>query len=264
MSVTESKSELFTVCGVDVVESGAQAREAPRSESSVFEHYIQPCLAELLGTALFVFVGCVSVVGNAGLSGCLQPALAHGLALGVLIMVFGEISGGHLNPAVTLCVALCGGMKLALLAPYVLAQLLGSMVGAALAKAVSPSANFYSAAGGAFDVVQTSGAVGAATVAEMLMTLVLTLVVCMGAVNAKTKTPLAPLCIGLVVTANILASAFVSGGCMNPARAFGPAVAAKHWEHHWVYWVGPICGALLTVSMVRLFFGDQKTRVIWK
>ena len=72
-------------------------------------------------------------------------------------------------------------------------------------QAVSPNTSFSSAAGGAFDVVQTSDAVGAAAVAEMLMTLVLTLVVCMGAVNAKTKTPLAPLCIGLVVTANILA-----------------------------------------------------------
>lgn len=46
----------------------------------------------------------------------------------------------------------------------------------------------------------------------------------------------------------------VSGACMNPARAFGPAVVASHWEHHWIYWVGPTCGALLTVSFIRYVY----------
>lgn len=56
-----------------------------------FEHYVQPCLAELFGTSLFVFVGCSSVIANVGVDGVIQPAVAHGLALGVLIMVFGQI-----------------------------------------------------------------------------------------------------------------------------------------------------------------------------
>uniref|UniRef100_A0A8K9WNP1 Uncharacterized protein n=1 Tax=Oncorhynchus mykiss TaxID=8022 RepID=A0A8K9WNP1_ONCMY len=54
----------------------------------------------------------------------------------------------------------------------------------------------------------------------------------------------------------------VSGACMNPARAFGPAVVADYWSYHWIYWVGPMSGALLTASFIRLLLGDEKTRVI--
>ncbi|CAB1338277.1 unnamed protein product, partial [Coregonus sp. 'balchen'] len=130
--------------------------------------------------------------------------------------------------------------------------------------AASSIISYASAAGGAFNVVKTSGAIGSATVAEMVMTLFLSLVVCMGAVNGRTRTPLAPLCIGLTVTACILAGGSVSGGCMNPARAFGPAVVANYWEYHWIYWVGPVAGALITGSLVRLLLGDQKTRLVLK
>lgn len=254
MTVTESKSELVNVPGVD---SGPGTKK----KASAFERYIQPCLAEMLGTALFVFVGCVSVIGNAGVPGAVQPALAHGLALGSVIMMFGEVSGGHFNPAVSLAVYLCGGTEILLSGLYVLAQLFGAMTGAGLAQAVSSFHTYHNATGGAFNAIQSGVGAGGATVAETVMTSFLTLVVCMGAVNGKTRTQLAPLFIGLVVTANILAGGSVSGGCMNPARAFGPAVVSGHWEYHWVYWVGPTAGALVTVSLVRLLFGDQKLRV---
>ncbi|XP_006800966.1 aquaporin-8-like [Neolamprologus brichardi] len=98
----------------------------------------------------------------------------------------------------------------------------------------------------------------------MLLTLILTMVVCLGAVNRKTQTDSVPFCIGLTVAANILAGGTLSGACMNPARAFGPAMAANHWDNHWVFWVGPVAGALLTVSIIRLLIGDHKTRVVLK
>ncbi|KAM6951579.1 aquaporin-8a.1 [Aplochiton taeniatus] len=252
----ESKSEMVTMPGVDTGSGPGTKKKA-----SSFERYIQPCLAEMLGTALFVFVGCESVIGSTGLPGLIQAALAHGLALGAVIMMFGEISGGHFNPAVSLAVYLCGGTEILLTGVYVLAQMFGAMTGAGLAKAVSSFEMYHNATGGAVNAIKSSDGVGGAMVAETVMTSFLTLVVCMGAVNGKTRTQLAPLYIGLIVTANILAGGSVSGGCMNPARAFGPAVAAGHWEYHWVYWVGPTAGALVTVSLVRLLFGDQKLRV---
>ncbi|KAM4623307.1 aquaporin-8a.1 [Polymixia lowei] len=266
MSVTESKTEVFTIAGADMGESQTEngKNKTRLKMATIFDQYVQPCLAELFGTTLFVFVGCASVIGNVGVYGSIQPAVAHGLALGVLIMVLGGISGGHFNPAVSLSVYLCGGMELALLGPYILAQMSGGMIGAGLAKAVYASPMVIVSSGGAFNVVKSTSSLGAATVAEMMMTLFLTTVVCMGAINSRTRSQLAPLCIGLTVTASILAGGSVSGGCMNPARAFGPAVAANHWDHHWIYWVGPVCGALLTVSFVRLLFGDQKTRVLLK
>lgn len=90
MSGTETKTEVFTVTelGEPAVERGTSCTN---KKKCIFEQYVQPCLVELFGTALFVFVGCASVIGNVGTVGVIQPALAHGLALGMLIMVFGQI-----------------------------------------------------------------------------------------------------------------------------------------------------------------------------
>nr|XP_020471596.1 aquaporin-8-like [Monopterus albus] len=261
MPETEAKIQVFTV-----LESGeAAANGGPSStdqKRSIYEQYVQPCLAELLGTTLFVFVGCASVIGNMDTLTLIQPAVAHGLIVIVLIMMFGEISGAHFNPVVSLCIYLCGGMELVLLLPYVVAQLLGGMIGAGLARVMYTSDLYGASLGGALN--PTTSDLGKATLTEVMMTLILTMVVCMGVVNSRTRTPSAPFCIGLTVTANVFAGGLVSGACMNPARAFGPAVVAGHWAHHWIYWVGPSCGALLTVIFIRLLFGDQKTRVVLK
>ncbi|KAG1929247.1 aquaporin-8a.1 [Pimephales promelas] len=259
MTSAESKADLFTVATGDGGDNHQNTQK-----KSFFERYIQPCMAEVLGSTLFMFVGCVSVMGNVGISGSIQPALAHGLALAIAIAIFGEISGGHFNPAVSVCVYLIGGMELMLLVPYVLSQMLGGVIAAALAKAVTTDEAFGNATGAAFGAVQSSHGVGSATMAEMIMTLFLTIVVSMGAINGRTRSHLAPFCIGLTVTANILAGGGISGACMNPARAFGPAIVSGHWTYHWIYWVGPLTGALVTVSLVRLIMGDKKIRVIFK
>ncbi|KAM4892217.1 aquaporin-8 [Sylvia borin] len=234
------------------------------SQPHWYELHVQPCLAELLGTALFIFIGCLAVLEDSGDTGRLQPALAHGLALGVTVTVLGDISGGHFNPAVSLGVWLVGGLHMTMLIPYWLSQLCGGMIGAGLAKAVTPSERFANASGGAFGGIAADEHVPAVLVAEMVLSSFLLLVVCMGAVNGRTRTPLAPLCIGLTVTAGILAGGGVSGACMNPARAFGPALVANYWDYHWVYWVGPMAAALLVGALVRLLLGDRATRLLLK
>ncbi|XP_006637203.2 aquaporin-8a.1 isoform X1 [Lepisosteus oculatus] len=263
MSTVESKSELFNMSAVSITEPEKEGERFCQKPNR-FERYVQPCLAELLGSALFIFVGCSSVIENVEGTGRLQPALAHGLALGIVIAVLGEISGGHFNPAVSLSVYLTGGVSIVLLLPYVGCQLCGGLIGAALAKAISTSQSYANASGAAFNVVQSDEQIGPAVVAETVMTLFLTMVVCMGAVNEKSRSLLAPLCIGLTVAADILAGGAVSGACMNPARAFGPAVVANYWDYHWIYWVGPVIGALLTACFVRLLLGDRKIRVLLK
>ncbi|XP_064529517.1 aquaporin-8 [Pseudopipra pipra] len=227
-----------------------------------YEHHVQPCVAELLGTALFVFVGCLAVVEDAGGAGRLQPALAHGLALGTAVAVLGDISGGHFNPAVSLGVWLLGGLNMTMLIPYWLSQLCGGVIGAGLVKAVAPSERYGNASGGAFGGIAADEQVPAVLGGELVMTTFLVLVVCMGTVNGKTKTPLAPFCIGFTVTVDILAGGGVSGACMNPARAFGPALVANYWDYHWVYWVGPMVAALLVAVLVRLLMGDRSTRLL--
>ncbi|CAL8272485.1 unnamed protein product [Lota lota] len=98
----------------------------------------------------------------------------------------------------------------------------------------------------------------------MAMTCLVTMVVLLGAVNAKTKSPLVPFMVGCTVIINVLAGGGVSGTCLNPARAFGPALVSKYWSYHWVSWVGPIGGGLVAAALVRLLQGDRDTRIIMK
>ncbi|XP_062036038.1 aquaporin-8 [Lepus europaeus] len=235
-----------------------------RYQESWYERFVQPCLVELLGSALFIFIGCLSVIENGPDTGRLQPALAHGLALGLVIATLGNISGGHFNPAVSLAAMLIGGLNLLMLLPYWISQLCGGLIGAALAKAVSPEERFWNATGAAFVTVQEHGQMVRALGAEIIMTTLLALAVCMGAINEKTRGPLAPFSIGFSVVVDILAGGAVSGACMNPARAFGPAVIANHWSFHWIYWVGPLLGGLLVGVLIRFVIGDGKTRLILK
>ncbi|XP_068824470.1 aquaporin-8 isoform X2 [Capricornis sumatraensis] len=174
-----------------------------------YERLVQPCLVELLGSALFIFIGCLSVIENGPDTGRLQPALAHGLALGLIIATLGNISGGHFNPAVSLAAMLVGGLKLTMLFPYWISQLCGGLIGATLAKVVSPEERFWNATGAAFVTVQESEQVAGAVVAEIILTTLLALTVCMGAINQKTLGPLAPFCIGFSVTVDILAGFFI-------------------------------------------------------
>uniref|UniRef100_A0AAZ3PIL3 Aquaporin 8 n=1 Tax=Oncorhynchus tshawytscha TaxID=74940 RepID=A0AAZ3PIL3_ONCTS len=248
MALYESKTELWDL-DINVIQPEGKGPDPATDGNSstepfrdAFQRYIQPCLAELLGSSLFIFVGCLSVIENTEGTGRLQPALAHGLALGIVIAV-----GGHFNPAVSVSVFLIGGLNITLLVPYILAQMCGGMIG--------PTKRWVA-------LLLADTQIVPATVAEVIMTLFLTMVVCMGAVNGRTRSLLAPLCIGLTVTADILAGGAVSGACMNPARAFGPAVVADYWSYHWIYWVGPMSGALLTASFIRLLLGDEKTRVL--
>ncbi|XP_026997466.2 aquaporin-8-like [Tachysurus fulvidraco] len=262
-SKNNSDTDLCTSVSVFDVEPVVEETAIHRIVN-VFQPYIQPCVAELVGSTLFIFTGCMSVIENPQDTGSLQPALAHGLALSIVIALFGEISGGHFNPAVSVSVYLIGGLNVILLIPYIMAQLCGGLIGAGLAKSISLAHNYYNASGGAFNTVQERAQVEPAVIAEMVMSLFLTMSVCMGAVNGKTRTLLAPFCIGLTVAADILAGGAVSGACMNPARAFGPAAVANYWTYHWIYWIGPIAGAVLTATLIRLMLGDEKIRVILK
>uniref|UniRef100_A0A8C3QRT9 Aquaporin 8 n=1 Tax=Cyanoderma ruficeps TaxID=181631 RepID=A0A8C3QRT9_9PASS len=170
-----------------------------------YQRHVQPCLAELLGSALFIFIGCLAVLDDSGATGRLQPALAHGLALGVTVTVLGDISGGHFNPAVSLAAWLLGGLHLTMLIPYWLCQLCGGMIGAGLAKAVTPSERFGNASGGAFDGIAADEQVPAVLGAEIALSSFLLLVVCVGAAPGRARSPLAPLSVGLAVTAAGLA-----------------------------------------------------------
>ncbi|KAJ8345024.1 hypothetical protein SKAU_G00292170 [Synaphobranchus kaupii] len=255
----EEKSAL---CSVD--ETLLQKSKKCAGPPSKFERQVQPCIAELVGTAFFVFIGCVSVIENTETTGRFQPALVHGLAVAVMVACMAEISGAHFNPPFTLAIYLCGGMELSMVIPYVISQLIGGVLGAAMSKVMTTSEKYAQATGAAFTVLQSEDQLAAGIFGEAAMTCLVTLVVLMGAVNRKSKNPLVPLLVGGAVSICILAGGDVSGTCMNPARALGPAVITNYWVHHWVYWAGPIGGSFIAAALVRLLLGDRRTRVILK
>ncbi|KAG7258382.1 hypothetical protein CRUP_027354 [Coryphaenoides rupestris] len=240
-----------------------KAAVIPRSPNR-YEKIFQPCLAELVGTMFFVFIGCTSVIENVPAAGRLQPALAHGLAVAIMVAVMDNISGSHFNPPFTIAIYLCGGMELMMVAPYLGSQLVGGVLGAAMSKVMTPSDRYNNATGAAFDILKTEQQLPSAIFAEMAMTCLITMVVLLVAVNPKTKTPLAPFLVGCTVIINVLAGGDVSGTCLNPARAFGPAVMANYWSYHWVYWVGPIGGCLVAAALLRLILGDETVRLVMK
>ncbi|XP_051959163.1 aquaporin-8a.2 [Xyrauchen texanus] len=231
---------------------------------SKYERVIQPCVAELVGTMFFVFIGCVSVIENVEAAGRLQPALVHGLAVAVLVACMAEISGSHFNPPFTIAIYVCGGMQLTMVIPYLISQLIGGVLGAAMSKVMTSNKNYMNATGAAFDILKSDEQLGKAVFAEMAMTCLVTMVVLLGAVNGKSKSPQVPFMAGCTVLINILAGGDVSGTCLNPARAFGPALMTNYWSYHWVYWVGPMGGGLVAAALVRLLLGDEKMRIILK
>jgi MIP family channel proteins len=212
-------------------------------------------VAEALGTFLFFFVGAGSVVlgdylaANGGTGpGLLGVALAHGLALAVLVSALGPVSGGHFNPAVTLGVWIMGKITPTRAALYAVAQLVGALAaGLALKAAFADSwqaSNIGTPALGA-GITPVLG-IGI----EAILTTLLVLVVIGTAVDPRAP-KIGGLAIGLAVAADILVGGPLTGAAMNPARWFGPAVAAGAYADWYVWWIGPAIGAAAAALIYR-------------
>jgi aquaporin TIP len=193
-------------------------------------------LAELLATLLFVFIGAGAVVSS-GMLGATDSArlvaiaLAHGLAIAIMVAATAHISGGHINPAVTVAQVVTRKMGLAKGVMYVAAQLIGAAVGAFLLALVIPDA----AEGVLGSHALSNGVtVSGGLVIEAVLTFALVFVVYATAVDSRGPGAIAPLAIGLAVLAIHLIAVPLTGASVNPARSFGPALAANQWADHWI------------------------------
>ncbi|KAM4664568.1 aquaporin-8-like [Discoglossus pictus] len=254
-----SETELQNVGSIS--REALTSRNEEKEELTILERYVQPCLAELLGSILFFTMGCLSVIMNPPGAGPLLPALAHGLTLVSLISVLGNVSGGHFNPAITLAVVISGGLTPVLLLPYWVCQLSGGMLGALLAKGLADEVSFANRTG-AVCVVESS--VGKAVGVEIVGSFLLIFAVLMGVLGDRSKTPVAPFSVAFTVASGILAGGSISGSCLNPARALGPAVVAGFWDYHWVYWVGPVSAALMASLIYRFLLAGRSHRLLLK
>jgi len=212
-------------------------------------------VAEAFGTFLFFFVGAGAVVLGDYLAatggtdpGLLGVALAHGLALAVLASALGAVSGGHFNPAVTLGVWIMGRITPTGAALYVVAQLIGGLAAGLALKAVFTdswqASNIGTPALGA-GITPVLG-----IVIEAVLTALLLLVVIGTTVDSRGP-KLGGLAVGLAVTADILVGGPLTGAAMNPARWFGPAVAAGAYADWYVWWIGPAIGAAVAAVVYR-------------
>lgn len=212
-------------------------------------------IAEAIGTFLFFFVGAGAVVlgdylaanGGSG-PGLLGVAFAHGLALAVLVSALGPISGGHFNPAVTLAIWIMGKIKPMAAATYVMAQLIGAVAAGFALKAVFADSWRASNIGTPALGAGITPALGIGI--EAILTALLVLVVIGTAVDPRAP-KIGGLAIGLAVAADILIGGPLTGAAMNPARWFGPAVAAGAYADWYVWWIGPLIGAAAAALVYR-------------
>jgi MIP family channel proteins len=203
-------------------------------------------VAEFVATFALVFIGAGAVItANAGNLDLVGVALAHGLVLAVMVSITGHISGGLVNPAVTIALWTAGKIGTQRGAVLIVAQLLGAVVGALLVRYVVGAASFDAGAAGA-PTLAPSVAVGTGIVIEAILTFLLVFVVFGTAVDDKgpwNKT--AGFTIGLVIAFDILAFGPLTGAAMNPARWFGPALVGGLWDDALVWIVGPVAGAVI-------------------
>jgi len=230
--------------------------------------------AEFIATGLFVFIGTGAVVAAKVntveiLEGGGQPfslptpfaitliALAHGLAIMLLVAATARISGGHINPAVTFAAATTGKIKVSTGVLYLAAQLVGAILGSLLLKGVIQGP--FESGLGLHEISpvleqKIGDGAGAGLLVEAVLTFTLVFVVFATAFDPKGLAQLAPAAIGLTVLVDHLVAIPLTGASMNPARSFGPAVVTNVWTDHWIYWLGPLIGAAVAALVYEFVF----------
>lgn len=225
----------------------------------------QKLIAEFIGTFTIVFVSVGAICADQYLTatgkpgvGLLGIALAYGMAVAAMAAAMGHFSGGHYNPAVTIGFWVTQRLGTFSSIFYCATQLLAAMAAAYSVKFVVAESVWEQVALGtpalAPDFTRTH-----AMALEGAMTFFLVFVVFATAVDAKgASNKIAGLATGLAVAMDVLFAYPFTGAAMNPARAFGPALASRHWTNHGVYWVGPLFGGILAGFIYdRIFLRQQ-------
>ncbi len=209
--------------------------------------------AEALAAFALVFAGCGAVVTDTEYDGALGSvgiSLVFGLVIMAMVYATGHLSGAHINPAVTIAFTLSRHFPVREAAVYIAAQFVGAVAGALLLLAVWPDQPAELGA-----TVPTIGA-GSAFVYELVLTALLMFVITAVATDTRAVGAAAAIAIGGTVGLDALFGGPVTGASMNPARSFGPALAAWEWSGFWVYLAGPVVGAAAGAFAYQLVRGD--------
>ena len=222
--------------------------------------------AEFLGTFWLVFGGTGSAVlaaafPNVGI-GLLGVSLAFGLTVVTWVYAFGHISGGHLNPAVSVGLWMGGRFPASELVPYIVVQVLGAIVASGVLYVIASGADGFALSDGFASNGYGAHSPGgysllAVAVAEVVLTFIFLMII-LGATDDRAPKGFAPLAIGLTLTLIHLISIPVSNTSVNPARSTGPALFVGDWalSELWIFWVAPIVGAALAGIVYKFFQED--------
>jgi aquaporin NIP len=203
--------------------------------------------AETIGTFALVFAGTGAIVINEVSHGSITHAgvaLTFGLIVLVMIYTFGDVSGAHLNPAVTLGFFAAGRLPGRDVFPYVLAQVVGASLASALLRGLFPGHATLGA-------TQPAGSAAQSFVLEAVLTALLMLVILSVSTGAKEKGITAGIAIGSIIALEAMFAGPICGASMNPARSLAPAIISGKVEHLWIYLAAPTLGALSATLLCR-------------
>ena len=221
------------------------------------------CLAEFVGTFALMFVGGGAIIVTSG-DNLLAIALAHGLILAVMVSATMHISGGQINPAVSIALGLAGRQPWPRAGAFIVAQIAGATVAAFLLKLLMSGAYDVGNVGATLGALTESGsehanAIGAVAL-EAIATFFLMFVIMGTAVDQRGvggSSAVGGFAIGLTLAAAILCIGPLTGASLNPARSLAPALVAGAWDVQWVYWIGPIVGAALGALAYQFTFAEK-------
>ena len=210
----------------------------------------RPLVAEFIGVFMLVFIGGGAMIMNAYKDGSVPLgglAAAFGLAYAIAVTATLNISGGHINPAITAGLWSIGRIDTLKAVLYVVAQLLGAVVAALVLRWLMPVSAGHNALYGTLKVADDITIPGAILI-EAFLTFFLAFAV-MGTAVDPAAPKVGGFGVGLTLWACILAGGPLTGAALNPARAFGPALIAGEWHAQFAYWVGPIIGAIVAMQV---------------
>ncbi|XP_071641322.1 aquaporin AQPAn.G isoform X1 [Temnothorax longispinosus] len=261
-----SESELYSSTTAEGVEFFPENGHPECGIWQMQKNTITMFVAEIIGTAVLLFIGCMGSIGGLGSAPPppLQPALTFGLTVNLIIMMIGHISGAHLNPAITIGAVIMGLKSIPTGVIYILGQFIGAIGGYGILKMITPAELFNdgnpnSTVGVCMTVVHPGISNVQALLVEMFCTSCLLCAFCAACdPRCAHLSDSGALKFGLSVTTLSFAAGPYTGCSMNPARTFGPAFWNNAWKDHWIYWVGPISGALLGTYAYHLLFAEKR------
>lgn len=214
-------------------------------------------VAEIIGTFALVFCGTGAIIINQESNGAVTHvgvAITFGLIVMSMIYALGNISGAHLNPAVSIAFTLAGRFSLKKLFPYIISQIAGALLASLTLRYLFPKNEFLGA-------TLPAGSAGQSFVLEFILTFFLMLVIINVATGSKEQGMFAGLAIGAVVLLEAMFAGPISGASMNPARSLGPAVVSGHLKHIWIYLTATIAGAALAIPTWKFLIKNNNQSV---